>query len=217
MDWYYNTLKPNNGQLNMKTIAQNIIDKSQNYTAYREMIDTLFAENKTTGENQSKAMLHYTHLNITRMKRLEKTTKLTEATLTDLKNIEKPLRLLVLTEAWCGDAAQIVPVLDKMATMSENLELKVILRDENLEVMDAFLTNGGRSIPKIIVLDKATNDVLGSWGPRPHEVQTLLMDAKKATNPDMEKIKTDIQRWYAKDKTKSIQSEFLDTIKAALA
>ena len=128
---------------------------------------------------------------------------------------------LVLTEGWCGDAAQILPVLDKMEKISEHIEMKLILRDENLDVMDAYLTNGGRSIPKLLVLDAHTNEVLGSWGPRPSELQEIVMaereeikkiEDKQARKQANQELAIRAQKWYAKDKTLSIQREVLQTM-----
>lgn len=202
----------------MNKIDPAVIDAAMTYEEYRSLIDRLLRENKTTGPNQSEAMLHYTTLNQVRMERLDKVTRLREATLTGLARIRRPLLWLVLTEAWCGDAAQVLPVLHKMARAAENVELKLLLRDEHPALMDAFLTNGGRSIPKLIVLDAAPRTLLGSWGPRPAEAQQIVMDGKKLMaeiTDEEEKKKTyqalaaALQKWYARDKTAGIQREVL--------
>ena len=72
----------------------------------------------------------------------------------------------VLTEGWCKDAAQIVPVLHALAKLNSNIELKVLLRDDNLDLMDQYLTNGKRrSIPRLIAVDPDVMEELSSWGP----------------------------------------------------
>lgn len=191
------------------------------YNEYRQLIEQLRADGKTTGSNHSEAMLNYTDLNRTRMNRLDKTTRLTAESLEALEELKTPVTMLVLTEAWCGDAAQVIPVLNKMADASSNLSLRLILRDEYPEIMDAFLTNGGRSIPKIIFLKEAGQEVIGSWGPRPAAVQQMVVANKVAmqevSDPEVKKemqrkTATDVQKWYAKDKTRSIQSEVLQTV-----
>lgn len=208
----------------MNTIDKAILANSMDYESYRRLIDALMAEQKTTGSNHSEAMLHYTQLNIARMNRLDKTTRLTDEVVADLQQIQQPQIWLVLTEGWCGDAAQIVPVLQKMADQNNKLELRLILRDENLEVMDAFLTNGARSIPKVIILEADTLDVIGTWGPRPMEIQEIVVNGMRQIrtleSQEEQKIKTnelkaETQRWYAHDKTKSIQEEFLKAVLAA--
>ena len=200
----------------MKKLTRDIINDAWTYDNYRTNIEKLFAIGKTTGDNHSDAMLNYTKLNIFRMKRLDKTTRLTENTLAQIKKENRKITWLVITEAWCGDAAQVIPVLNKLAEENENIDLKLILRDENSEVMDQFLTNGTRSIPILIVLDSETLEVLNSWGPRPTEVQKMVMDAKAdaQSNPEeskeiWEEVKKNSQLWYAKDKTKTIQDEIV--------
>jgi len=205
----------------MDKIDRSVIESAMDYSTYRDLINRLLAEGKTTGPNQSEAMLQYTELNNSRMDRLDKRARLTEGALQRLQQLERPMIWLTLTEAWCGDAAQISPVLAKMAAQSENIQLKFLLRDENLSIMDAFLTNGGRSIPKVIALDGETLEVLGSWGPRPQEAQRLTVAAKaerekiedKETRKAMaQEAAKELHRWYAKDKTQSIQEELLNTI-----
>ena len=203
----------------MKKITREIIEKAWIYDDYRTKIDELFEQGKTTGDNHSDAMLNYTKLNIFRMKRLDKTTRLTENSIAQIQKETRKITWLVITEAWCGDAAQIIPVLYKLAQENENINLKMILRDENLDVMDQFLTNGTRSIPILIVLDAESLEVLNSWGPRPVEVQQMVMDAKSnaASNPEeskeiWEEAKKNAQLWYTKDKSKTIQEEILDIL-----
>lgn len=202
----------------MKNISAAVIENSMSYTEYRDLITTLFAEDKTTGPIQSPAMLNYTKMNIARMRRLDKTTRLSPETLEKLEKIDQAQLWLVITEAWCGDAAQIVPVMNKMAEVQPNITLRFILRDENLEVMDAFLTNGGRSIPKLIVTIGEDNEVVKSWGPRPSEVQEIVTLSKKELaaieDEESRKIHTqaekyNVQKWYAGDKTRQIQEEIL--------
>lgn len=206
----------------MQRIDHQVIEQSMTYAEYRRLIEQLLHQNKTTGPNQSAAMLHYTTMNVVRMERLDKKTTLSEAAQQILSGQQRPLTWLVLTEAWCGDAAQVIPVLEKMAARSEYIELRLLLRDEHPALMDAFLTDGSRSIPKLIVLDAATLTVLGTWGPRPAEAQRIslegkaelsaIKDAQHRKERFQELAKT-LQKWYARDKTQSIQREVLQLIK----
>ena len=201
----------------MKTQTQVIKDEmivnAMDYETYKSLVSERLANNQTTGTNHSKSMLGYTVLNERRMKRLDKTTKLIPETLAALANIDQPQIWLVLTEGWCGDAAQSIPVMVKMTAQSSNIKLKFILRDENPEIMDKFLTNGGRAIPKLIILDKETLEVLGDWGPRPIEAQRLFWEAKSRPDFDYPQTQKDLQIWYNKDKTQSIQRELVELIK----
>jgi hypothetical protein len=173
------------------------------YTGYREMLDILMADGKTTGADQSEAMIAYTKMNIVRMNRWDKRTNLTDEFIDILKTAPKQ-KWLVLNEGWCGDAAQNLPVLNKMAELNEDIQLEVILRDENLDIMDEYLTNGGRSIPKLIAIDE-NNEVLFTWGPRPQKMQNKVLELKKAGLPYAEEV----HKMYAKDRAVSIQEEFM--------
>lgn len=186
------------------------------YIEYRDKIEVLRQEGKTTGANHSEAMLGYTDLNRSRMKRLDKTARLLPEMEKTLEALETPMTMLVLTEAWCGDAAQVIPVLNKMASFSPLLSLKLILRDEHPEVMDAFLTNGARSIPKVIFMTGEEGKVSGTWGPRPAAVQEMAMATKVAVNAaaqpeEKRQLRQEgainAQKWYARDKTRTIQHE----------
>ena len=114
--------------------------------------------------------------------------------------------MLVLNEFWCGDGAQILPVHEAMVVATEGkLEVRVLMRDAHLEVMDLFLTNGGRAIPKTVLMNEAL-EVLGTWGPRPSEA----MDLVKRIKSDPEVAHTysqQVHKWYTQDKQQNIQAE----------
>lgn len=189
-------------------ITQDVIDNAYTYESYRKLIDELLEENKTTGPNQSEEMAQYTKMNVHRMKRLDKQVEVNEDLIERVKQIKKPVVWLVITEGWCGDAAQIIPALEKIAEQTPNIQTRYILRDENLEIMDQYLTNGkSRSIPKLVCLDAETLDVLGDWGPRPEELQNLYFEWTADKNTPFAEVAEKIQKWYAKDKTESIQKE----------
>ncbi|RZL49701.1 MAG: thioredoxin family protein [Pedobacter sp.] len=183
------------------------------YSAYRSLISQLLLAGKTTGPDDSEAMLHYTKMNNQRMNRVEKTTALTERILNAIANVNGKYHFLVISEGWCGDAAQIVPVIAKIvAAAPDKFDLKLVLRDRNLPLIDAHLTNGGRAIPVLLVLDENKNLVLPKWGPRPAVLQTLLAGWKKETS-DMLVIAERLHGWYAKDKTQATQAELVEVLR----
>src|SRR6056300_75582 len=159
----------------MKDIIKKSLQKTYTYQAYKDLVKTLLLEGKSTGPNQSEDLTNYSLLNDKRMKRLDKTIKTLDDTKQFLKTIKSPQTWLVLTEGWCGDAAQNLPVIHRMAEVNSNINLQLVLRDENLELMDLFLTNRGRSIPKLIALDKDLN-ILFTWGPRPQTATNMVLD-----------------------------------------
>ncbi|WP_439131525.1 thioredoxin family protein [Polaribacter sp.] len=192
----------------MKEIIKQSLANTYTYQEYRALVKRLLEEGKSTGPNQSEALTNYSMLNDRRMKRLDKTVKITEQTKQEIEKIETPQTWLVITEGWCGDAAQNLPVIHKMAALNKNINLKLVLRDENLDLMDLFLTNGGRAIPKLIALDNELN-VIDTWGPRP-TVATKIVADYKATHGVLDaKFKQDLQVWYNKDKGLSTQEDFV--------
>ena len=200
----------------VKKIMKNIINKSlentYSYQEYKDLIKNLLAENKSTGPNQSDDLTNYSMLNDRRMKRLDKTIKISEESTTEIQKVKEAQTWLVITEGWCGDAAQNLPVIDKMAALNKVIDLKIVLRDENLELMDLFLTNGGRSIPKLIALDK-DNNVLNTWGPRPTVATKMVADYKAKHESLNAEFKENLQVWYNKNKGQSLQDDFIKLTK----
>ena len=120
---------------------------------------------------------------------------------------------LVLTEGWCGDAAFIVPMLATIEqALPDKVKLKLLLRNQNLDLMDAHLTNGGRSIPKLIVLDKDLQE-LGTWGPRPSLLQ-IEMDKWKNEGLGLNQIIPKVHAWYERNETESIQGELIELVRS---
>jgi thioredoxin-like negative regulator of GroEL len=145
------------------------------------------------------------------MLRLDKTIKITDTNKAKLNTLKQEYIWLVISEGWCGDAAQLLPIFHKMTLESNRkIEMKIILRDENEEVMHYFLTNGTRSIPKLIFIDKQTGSVLGDWGPRPKEAIALIKNYKSEHTIIDETAKTALQLWYLHNKGLSTQNEIID-------
>lgn len=195
-------------------INETLLSQSLTYTSYRELIDSLFEQGKVTGTYQSASMLNYTKMNLTRMKRHEKTTVVPESLVRVTRGLSRKLILLTLTEGWCGDAAQSLPVLQKICETSDNLEMRLLLRDEHPEVMDAYLTNGARSIPKVVGLDAATLEEVFVWGPRPLPAARLREEMLR-DGADGNTIAEAIHKWYAADKNNSLFAEFEAILKEA--
>ncbi len=194
----------------MKLAVAQGLQKSHTYLQYRSIVTKLLASGKVSGNEQSQDLVHYTELNEVRMNRLDKKMSITEENIQKLLNIKKHYVWLVLAEGWCGDAAQILPILDKMDSFSKNIDLRIAFRDENEALMNLFLTNGNKAIPKLIVLDKETEDILGSWGPRPKGATNLITSYKQQYGVVDETAKTELQLWYLHDKGISTQNEIAD-------
>jgi len=192
----------------MKNILVKAQDHSFSYKDYRQYVSKLISEGKSTGHTQTEDLLHYSELNETRLKRLDKTIKVIPEIEQELINLSKKYTWLVISEGWCGDAAQLLPIMNKMAEVSENIDLQIVLRDDNDELMSQFLTNGGKAIPKLIILDE-NNNLIADWGPRPEPARKLIADYKAANGLVDEPVKIELQKWYLQDKGITTQNEIM--------
>ncbi len=194
-------------------IVQEALPKAVSYEDFRQLMDDHAAQGTSTGPNQTEALTNYTMLNQRRMKRLDKTTKLQEADIAKIKDFKGDVTWLVITESWCGDAAQTMPVMQKIADLNDGITVKVVQRDENLELIDAFLYNGGRSIPKLVAIDNTSGNVITDWGPRP-SVATKMVDDYKAEHGKLTpEFKQDLQVWYNKDKGQNTVEDLMKLLK----
>ena len=201
--------------LEEKSITQVLkesLSKAISYDDYRILVAQLAKDGKSTSPTQNEAFSKYTLLNDKRMKRLDKTLKFSNAIVSKIKKNDKKVTWLVLTESWCGDAAQTMPVMNKVAALSSNINFKVVLRDENLALMNHFLTNGTLSIPKLIMIDNATNTVFSDWGPRPNIATKMVADYKKENGYLTDEFKQELQLWYTKDKGQNTVEDLLSCL-----
>lgn len=202
---------------NTELVINKGLNKAIDYDAYVALMQELVKEKATTGEDQSESRIQFTMLNQRRMKRWDKTVKLPESLVNAIKSFNRKVTWLVLTESWCGDAAQTLPVINKFAEANEKIDFKVVLRDENEELMDQFLTNGSKSIPKLIVVDNDSKEVVGSWGPRSAKAAKMVIDYKEKHGKIDATLKTDLQNWYNKDKGMHIEKEMVELIDQLIA
>jgi hypothetical protein len=181
--------------------------QTMDYNSYMQLSEQLVAEGRTSGPNQSEPYVHYTKLNLQRMKRLNKTVEVPVLLSELMKQKTNNWKWIIITEPWCGDAAQCVPVIEKLALAAVGIETHYILRDEHLEIMDAYLTNGGRSIPKLICLDEKGTEIF-TWGPRPAVIQEVMNRLKAEGITEISVIVEAIQKAYNDDKQQGIYQEF---------
>ncbi|WP_262248544.1 thioredoxin family protein [Parapedobacter soli] len=156
--------------------------------------------------------LDYTKLNWSRMNRWLKKGELSDTLAEMVKGIAQPQQWIVITEPWCGDAAHSVPFIQLAAQLNPLISVDYELRDAEPFRINAYLTNGSKSIPKLIIRDSQGTD-LATWGPRPVECQKLF-DQLKEENADFERQKVALQQWYNADKGQSVQAELEAILKA---
>jgi len=181
------------------------IDKAISYNEYRVLTQNHVENASSSGPDQSEAFVNYTKLGHARMRRLDKTVKISEEIIAAVKAVNVKTTWLIISETWCGDAGHALPVINKLADLNDNIELKIVLRDENLELMDQFLTNGGRSIPKLIQVQD--ENVTATWGPRPSTATVMVNEFKAANGGLTPAFKESLQGWYNKDKGQTIAGD----------
>jgi hypothetical protein len=200
-------------EISLNTMIKDKERVSWNYQEFISLIEKLLAEDKTTGENHSEAYLHYTTMNLRRMNRIYKRMEIRTELVDALKNLQGSYTWLILVEAWCGDVGQNLGAIARFADLSPNIEMKMILRDENLDLMDQHLTYGGRGVPKLLAIDNESGKVVETWGPRPAPAQQMVLDYKALEEkPPYSEFVEVVQKWYAQDKTKVLQEEFLTLV-----
>lgn len=186
------------------------------YLEYRKLIDSLLTENKTTGNDHSERFVEFTKLNVQRMNRIDKTVQLDEPTSIFLKQLKVKLKFLLIGDAWCGDCAQIIPVISKIADVSSNhIQLKIISRDLYPELIEIHHSNGAKAIPKLLVLNENGLKVVGTWGPRPKEAQAIMLHWKENKDKiSWEDFEKSLHLWYARDRGQGIIDECVTLIKS---
>ena len=193
----------------MNSILKNSLSNSLSYQEYRNLVTTLFTNGRVTGLEQLESLLHYTKLNEARMNRLDKTMKVVDDVKLKLINLDKKYTWLVISESWCGDAAQILPILNKMSEVTDNVNLRIVLRDENSDLMNQFLTNGSKSIPIVIILEENLK-IINTFGPRPNAARKIVEEYKLKNGSIDETLKIELQKWYLADKGTSTQKEIVE-------
>lgn len=196
----------------IKQIIQEGLDNSMSYVEYRELVMTKVENNSNTGHEVTEALANYTMLNNKRMKRWDKTIKIGEGVADAIKHKKFNQTWIVITESWCGDAAHVIPVINKIAELNEGINFRVVLRDDNEALMDQFLTNGSKSIAKLIILDTATKDVIATYGPRPSTATLLVNDYKAKYGILTPEFKEELQQWYNKDKGQTVIADLVSLI-----
>lgn len=182
------------------TLVRGAIEKGMTYGQYMSEMESYVKAEASSAPQPSEALSGYTRLNLTRMKRLLKTLKLSEEVVEAVEQINVPRKWLVITESWCGDAAQTMPVMQLLAELNPLIELRIVYRDQNPELMDMFLTNGTRSIPILVDYDTENDEILGHWGPRPSPLNLWVAEEKAAKGGLSPEFKKELQVWYNKDK-----------------
>ena len=197
----------------LQTVEPEELDNTYSYPEYRDHVESRLNDHRSTGENHSEEMLHYSKMNLFRMKRLDRFMELSEPLRQRIASVRRPMEWVVLTEGWCGDAAQTLPCIYKISEQSDRIRLRLVLRDKHPDLIQRFLTNGNsRSIPKLICLDAETREVLGTWGPRPETAQSLNEELRSDEDVSVQERAERLHKWYTDNRCREVEQEFLALI-----
>lgn len=198
--------------LEKQKITQEVIDNSLTVDDFAVLTDNLLAEGKTTDDVNTEAMLDYTKISLQRLKRLVKKGKIFPEFESIIKANNQKMIWVVLNEGWCGDGSQILPYMFHMAELAGNIEVRVILREQHPDIMDAHLTNGKRTIPKLVALNADTLEELGSWGSRPKIAEELYEGLRADESLTNKERQTQLHLWYTRNKGYEIQKELVELL-----
>ena len=185
-----------------------------NYPQYKQFVLDCIANKTTSGHEITPERIEFTKLNAQRMNRNEKQFVMNEELKALIAKIQQPLKWLIITEAWCGDSAQCIPIIEKVAEHSSKISCRYVFRDEHPELMEKYHTNGTHSVPKLICYDASTERELWTWGPRPAKLLEVVKKLKQE-NPTIshDEFLQHIHLWYAKDRGNSLQEDLSSILK----
>ncbi len=156
----------------------------------------------------------YTRSNLERMDKVQQNITLNQKLYNSLSELKEQWLWVVISEPWCGDASWGTPALAIIASASDNIEFRILLRDTNPEIIKAYQTAGSDSIPKLVCIRKRDWQELGTWGPRPQVLHQQVLAKKNSPGFDYKESVRVIHAWYDTDMTKTIQEEMIDLVKA---
>jgi hypothetical protein len=196
------------------TITAEILQrKSMSFEEYIRLTESIVAGNSSDEIYRNEKMLNYTKDNLARMNKIASNLAIDKRLYNELQPLQEEQTWVCITEPWCGDASQIVPALYLIASCNANIDFRILLRDANEDIMNNYLTNGGKSIPKLIMLQSETLEEIESWGPRPAVIQQIVQEQIHDTTTSFgDKVRM-IHKWYDENNSKDLQEEFITIVK----
>ncbi len=189
-------------------LIENVKNKGISFEQFNDQADAYSIDiDESSLDEVAKKKLGFTKLNQRRTYRILKTYNVSEKIKEAVSKIAEPQIWMILTEDWCGDSAQNLPYLHKISQLNDHIDLKLLYRDDNLEIIDQYLTNGGRAIPKLVMFDKNGNELF-QWGPRPEEAKKLVAQWK-AEGDTADQFNEKLHLWYGRNRGKAFEDDFL--------
>lgn len=184
------------------------------YQAYIERFAKL-VDSSAKDANTPAADSKLLKLNLQRFNRIYRTHKLNENLATLISRIEQPQLWMIITHDKCGDSAQLIPIIARLTELNDKIDLKIIMRDSNLHIMDLYLTGKSRSVPKLVAFDVDGNELF-QWGPRPVKAQEFYSGGLK-DGRDKSELNQELHSWYARDKGASLEMELEEILSELLS
>lgn len=192
----------------MISAAFEYLKHSMDYDSYKKIFSLKVHPPIGDMTEKEKEMFAYYELNLARSTRVEKVYQPSEQALLTLQTMESKQTWIVITEGWCGDSAQSLPIIAALAQASEGkIELRIVSRDEHPEILEQYRTNGKMSIPKLIAFDIHGKEEW-NWGPRPIKAQDLF-DELQTRNVEKHEMYKKLHGFYASDKCQCIETEII--------
>jgi hypothetical protein len=153
-------------------------------------------------------------INLQRSDRIFRTYQPSEKILDVMSQIHTPQVWMLISEVWCGDSAQSVPQIARIAMLSPAISLRILLRDEHPDIMDAYLTDGKRCIPKLMVFTPQGVE-LGRWGPRPRSAEEVFAQARAEGLPKNLRLER-LHLWYGRNRGAELDAELAGLLRGIL-
>lgn len=182
-----------------------------NWNTYIELFDKILNKEFTEAPYDKEDYFNYVELNEKRQNRWLKKGEIQSELKGIIESIDEEQKWVLITEPWCGDASQSNPFIFLMSELNDKITLEIQLRDAEDSEIDNYLTNGGKSIPKLIARNKNGEDLF-TWGARPATAQEFVMEMKNDDSLSPEEKKTELQKWYNKNKGADLQKEFIQLL-----
>ena len=196
-----------------QVITRNLIDLGMTFERYLALTKSIIESSFPEGLYAKESTFRYTRSNWERMNKVINNTVIRQRLYNQLSELKKEWIWLVISEPWCGDASWGVPALYLIASISDKIDFRIILRDAHLNVMSAYKTEGSNSIPKLICLRKSDLKELGTWGPRPAALHDMVMKWKDEPGIDYKESVRQLHAWYEADMSRSIEDELSILVK----
>ncbi len=201
-------------------ITQDVIDGAMDYATYVAMVKQLVEGYRTAGSEGRDIKHQMTGVNYETILDLERSVILEKETINLLQRQHSELVWVFITEPWCLDSANALPVIHKMAELNSNIELKIVLKSAPPYIIESFPTNNSLSTPKTISLDKFSLITWGTWGPRPEPLQAIVRiwlkdmskEEKEGDSFQVLHYQKLIREWFKRDATKTMQAEMVKSL-----